>query len=1116
MIISSIKPISRMLLILWMVATVGCSLFPSAPSGVTNTEISYELRHNSSSDVIMVKCPGSNFKYETLSGNFVYDNNLHSNIGFKESDDKTYVWMAWKKEDISVSNLNVKCGSYDYNVGGTVDFKKLFWNIKLISTSTTKFLESVNLLSSFDARGDSMKDNTKCGKSNNDLNIISKDRNGILSSVEMIKSEDMQAKMMYYFFYKDTIIKDKEFITPCGIIEVYDHPPKIKIAVYKLIKASEDDKVKITDPIKSEVKKYFFTLEGNEMKDFYKGEKVLIKKMVYHNGKAEIKEEKGIEASESFLVTDYEILEISYRSLFKDRMYEDVKEVIFFGPVNKSMELKMEVIKITAADVPYQLSCSYTKFSYAYLYQVKANTEVIDVKELTTDGAVLRGFTRSGDLVMYKPVNVDKMDWVCIYKTPNGKVVAPYILVRGDRFNVQDDDKEGVVVAPINKISPPSEPSFIDKMIDRLGAPFFYVLVVFTVLLILLVLFLILFLVFRNKMKYYFAVAEKRKKYPNIMKFWINVKTQTIGKYSNIATEETYIPSKVKDIKVIKHVASDDAAVEHVTSLFDDTLIDCFKDIDGQIKAYYVQDVSPRRKYIISEGPRKESTKNFFKMLYLEDVEVVVAIVFRDNNDFKKTKKDICYWPDKPVMFGSLSIEPLSLPDTSSASKIELTFRMKLKGKPWKNLTIIHVPDWREFELPSTTLSLIELYKKVDEYAGSRNVLIHNSHAVGPRVFIVTYFFCIFETIIKDKSLSNPMVVLKKIREKCFGGQVTPREFGFIIYSVLKHLFNCKYLVDKESAWFKFTNDFETFMYETRIVEADESNYLSQMMRFLAATNKGKMMDIIKQSQAIQTFDLNTLKAKCKRQLDVLKNKAMNKIRYPNVYCLDCTAISNGKRRKLILCQAPIPDTFDDMLDMIYRNRVGIIVLLVNPEERKGPNSKWSPYFPVESNQIFTKSYIVNKKSGKPVDEYNISETNYAVAVKANTSSYSCFKIYHYVAWPDKSVPTSTKGVLELCKRVMKDGDSTRDIVIHCSAGIGRTGTFALIMLLIDTVLCSGKFNPLKSLDFLRRHRHRAVQTDAQFAFAIATVVDYFKKDLKNINEGVVVEFENMLNKIYK
>uniref|UniRef100_A0A0N5A094 Tyrosine-protein phosphatase domain-containing protein n=1 Tax=Parastrongyloides trichosuri TaxID=131310 RepID=A0A0N5A094_PARTI len=636
----------------------------------------------------------------------------------------------------------------------------------------------------------------------------------------------------------------------------------------------------------------------------------------------------------------------------------------------------------------------------------------------------------------------DKMEWVCIYKTPNGKVTTRNQFARNDLFAIVKGPNGGRTFAPVTGNVPLHKPSFFDRMKKQLGAPLFYGLLVIVVLVVLIALLFVLFLVFRSRIRYYFLVAEKRKNYPNIITFWNDVNTQTINKYSKIVTEESYIPSKVRDIKLIKHVSSDDGAVDYVTNLFDDTLIGCFKEIGRQIKAYYIQDVSPKRKYIISEGPRKETTMNFFKMLYLEDVRVVVAIIYRDNNDLKKTKKNICYWPDKAVMFGSLSIEPIDLPntkctsnlefsfrmkignaswknltiihvpdwrefelpsttlnqrlcrqsicywpnkavmfgplivepidlpDTKSASNLEFSFRMKLGNGSWKNLTIIHVPDWREFELPSTTLSLIELYKRINDCAGSRNVLIHSSQAFGTRVFLVTYFACIFEAMIKDKSLSNPMDILKMVREKCLGGQVTPREFGFMICSVLKHFINCAYLVDKESVQLKFANNIDNFIYHTRIVEADESNTFAQMMKFFAATNRGKMLDIIKQSQTVQMFDLDTLKAKCTRHLAVLKNRGMNKIRYPGVFCLDDAAvciwgrpkndlnsfihanemsyeIRNGKRRKLIMCQAPIPDTFDDMLDMIYRYKVGIIVLLVNPQERNGHTPKWSPYFPI-------------------------------------------------------------------------------------------------------------------------------------------------------------------------
>uniref|UniRef100_A0A0N4Z1E0 Peptidase_S9_N domain-containing protein n=1 Tax=Parastrongyloides trichosuri TaxID=131310 RepID=A0A0N4Z1E0_PARTI len=249
------------------------------------------------------------------------------------------------------------------------------------------------------------------------------DRNGKLSVVESIEIKDMESKKIYYFFNEKKVYENTEILTPCGISEVYDIPPYIKIDGYELVEASENNKIKMINKIKSDETKYFFKLEERNIKDFYLGEKVLIRKMIYRNGQAEIKDDKVIEAS-NISVTGHEILEISYKSLFRSRSYKDVKEIIFFGPVEKETTLEKKTVEISAMDTSYQPSCSFSEFDYAYLYQMKTDNDEIKMESLATDGAVFRDFTRSGDLVKYKSGDVDKMDWVCIYKTPNGKILC--------------------------------------------------------------------------------------------------------------------------------------------------------------------------------------------------------------------------------------------------------------------------------------------------------------------------------------------------------------------------------------------------------------------------------------------------------------------------------------------------------------------------------------------------------------------------------------------------------------------------------------------------------------------------------------------------------------------
>uniref|UniRef100_A0A0N5A5X5 YopX domain-containing protein n=1 Tax=Parastrongyloides trichosuri TaxID=131310 RepID=A0A0N5A5X5_PARTI len=162
-----------------------------------------------------------------------------------------------------------------------------------------------------------MKGIDRCGKLSDKLKIISKDRNGKLSIVKKILPKDLQCKKMYYFFDESKVVEGTEYLTPCGIADVYHYAPTISIVGHKLIEITENGIIKTTSPMEVGKKKYFFKLvdeESQDLANFYKGEKVLIQKMLYRNGNVELKKEKGIEASESFFVNGYEILEISYKS----------------------------------------------------------------------------------------------------------------------------------------------------------------------------------------------------------------------------------------------------------------------------------------------------------------------------------------------------------------------------------------------------------------------------------------------------------------------------------------------------------------------------------------------------------------------------------------------------------------------------------------------------------------------------------------------------------------------------------------------------------------------------------------------------------------------------------
>ncbi|XP_041347700.1 receptor-type tyrosine-protein phosphatase epsilon-like [Gigantopelta aegis] len=115
--------------------------------------------------------------------------------------------------------------------------------------------------------------------------------------------------------------------------------------------------------------------------------------------------------------------------------------------------------------------------------------------------------------------------------------------------------------------------------------------------------------------------------------------------------------------------------------------------------------------------------------------------------------------------------------------------------------------------------------------------------------------------------------------------------------------------------------------------------------------------------------------------------------------------------------------------------------------------------------------------------------------------------MFHFTTWPDHGVP-SAPALLGFWKQVKKETESSGPIVVHCSAGIGRTGTFIGLDYLVDEAKDTKVVNIFQCVRKMRDNRVNMVQTSDQYRFlhevlleAISSIdtfytVDSFKKSL--------------------
>jgi len=108
-------------------------------------------------------------------------------------------------------------------------------------------------------------------------------------------------------------------------------------------------------------------------------------------------------------------------------------------------------------------------------------------------------------------------------------------------------------------------------------------------------------------------------------------------------------------------------------------------------------------------------------------------------------------------------------------------------------------------------------------------------------------------------------------------------------------------------------------------------------------------------------------------------------------------------------------------------------------------------------------------------------------------------KLYHaqYLGWPDHSVPESANDIfplIHLSDNVNRLFDCTSPMVVHCSAGIGRTGTFISILNCIISISMHGMCDVAKIVEKLREERYGSITTKEQYKFIYKVIHAYISQ----------------------
>ncbi|KAK6169340.1 hypothetical protein SNE40_020413 [Patella caerulea] len=194
--------------------------------------------------------------------------------------------------------------------------------------------------------------------------------------------------------------------------------------------------------------------------------------------------------------------------------------------------------------------------------------------------------------------------------------------------------------------------------------------------------------------------------------------------------------------------------------------------------------------------------------------------------------------------------------------------------------------------------------------------------------------------------------------------------------------------------------------------------------------------------------------------------------------------------KEYIATQGPLPDTINDFWKMIWHEKVSIIVMLTSLKE--GHTLKCEQYWPDEVDEVTEyEQYTVEKVAEVTKKTHTCSTLTICCNEDSQNNKQTegrTVKHFHYSQWKDKSAELEKNDILQFIRTVrqnMKSND-TAPVVVHCSAGVGRTGTY-IALDYIQQYIDQHDLN--KTIDIyeyvlkLRNNRVLMVQTETQFAF---------------------------------
>ncbi|XP_031666789.1 receptor-type tyrosine-protein phosphatase S-like isoform X4 [Oncorhynchus kisutch] len=493
------------------------------------------------------------------------------------------------------------------------------------------------------------------------------------------------------------------------------------------------------------------------------------------------------------------------------------------------------------------------------------------------------------------------------------------------------------------------------------------------------------------------------------------------------------------------------------------------------INANYIDGYRKQNAYIATQGPLAETFGDFWRMVWEQRAASVVMMTRLEEKSRIKCDQ---YWPSRGTE--TYGMTQVTILDTMElATFCVRTFSLQKNGcnerREVRQFQFTAWPDHGVPEYPTPFLAFLRRVKACNP-PDAGPVIAHCSAGVGR-----TGCFIVIDTMLerirheRTADIYGHVTLMRSQRNYMVQ---TEDQYGFIHEALLEAVACGNTEVAARSLF--------SYMQKLGKVESGEhvtgmelefkrlANTKAHTSRFVSANlpcNKFK-------NRLVNIMPYETTRV-CLQPIRGLEGSDYINASYIDGY---------RQQRGYMATQGPLAETTEDFWRMLWEHNSTIVVMLTKLREMG--REKCHQYWPAERSARY-QYFVVDPMAEYNMPQYILREFK---VTDARDGQSRTVRQFQFTDWPEQGVPKSGEGFIDFIGQVHKTKEQFGQdgpISVHCSAGVGRTGVFITLSIVLERMRYEGAVDIFQTVKMLRTQRPAMVQTEDEYQFSYQATLEY-------------------------